>query len=117
MKDGACSTDFDAFLNNVSDAADKFRGHNRQSFKAKWTCVLACKLADTSAKVAIRRGAQGRRRLGGAEDPTDEICGQLIADMPLTVGSGESSSRMYRNRTPDAYKKAALATRGARPRH
>ena len=112
--DGACSTDFDAFLNNVSDAAEKIRGHDPKSFKARWIYILACKLADISAKVATRRSANERRRLGNVEDATDEICGHLIADIPLTVGSGGSSSRMYRNRTSDAYKQAALTKRGAR---
>ena len=83
--DGQTSANFEAFLKNVSDAASELRnpGHNSSSFKRKWKILLlACKLANKIAQIAISRAINEYRRIAKVSAPDDELSLQSQMLMP-----------------------------------
>jgi hypothetical protein len=99
--DGAMSKEFVMFINNVSDAAHEFRGHDRRAFKEKWLTALSMKMMTTAAKIAMVRSNGEHRRIARVPELEDAIEPPLEAQPPMVQGI--SSSREFRNRMSDIH--------------
>jgi hypothetical protein len=109
--DGAVSTDFTNFTQNVSDAASRIMGHDRKAFQSRWATTFAVKLAVTSARISLQRNATEYRRISRLPNHSDEFYGEMATDIPVQAGA--SRSREFRNKMSDLYKSASA---GAPPR-
>ena len=112
--DGAVSKDFEMLIQNVSDAANKIMGHDRQEFQARWMSTFSIKLAVMSARISIQRSSAEYRRLSRMADNQNEFYGQMGTEVPIQAGVNRS--REFRNRMSDLYKSMAVSSAGAPPR-
>jgi len=103
--DGVMTKAFSQFLNNVCDAAKKFKGLNRATFKSYFSSRIANTLHQTSAMWAIRRASAERAKLvnthghavfGSVDD--NELALELQVALPVAV----SQRRAFRNRHSNA---------------
>jgi hypothetical protein len=85
--DGAITSSFLRFFNNVCDAATNLTEQNRTSFKHYWSKRIACELHQQNARLSLQRAASLRRRLRRLPVTSDAVLQyhQLQTDLPSSV--------------------------------
>ena len=85
--DGAITSSFLRFFNNVCDAATNLTEQNRTSFKHYWSKRIACELHQQNARLSLQRAASLRRTLRRLPVTSESVLQyhQLQNDLPSSV--------------------------------
>ena len=85
--DGAVTSIFLRFFNNVCDAAKNLTDQNRTAFSHYWSKRIASELHQQNARLCLQRAASLRRHLKRLPATSDDIpqCHQIQTEPPSSV--------------------------------
>ena len=94
--DGAITSNFLRFFNNVCDAANNLTDQNRSAFRHYWSKRIACELHQQNARLCLQRAASLRRHLKRLPVTSDVVLqyDQIQTELPSSV----SDRSEYRDR-------------------
>ena len=94
--DGAITSNFLRFFNNVCDAANNLTDQNRTAFRHYWSKRIACELHQLNARLCLQRAASLRRHLKRLPATSDAVLqyDQIQTDLPSSI----SDRSEYRDR-------------------
>jgi len=97
--DGAITSSFLRFFNNVCDAASNLTEQNRAAFKLYWSKRIACDLHQQNARLSLQRAASLRRTLRRLPVTSDDVLQyhQLQTELPSSVSDRAEFRDRQRN--------------------
>ena len=110
--DGACTSSFLHFFQNVCNAAKTLTDQNQSAFKHYWSKRIGCELHQQNARLCLQRTASLRRKLKRLPVTSDDVLQyqQLQTDLPSSV------SVRSEHRDRQRHNGAVLRARGVRQR-
>ena len=97
--DGAITSSFLRFFNNVCDAASNLTEQNRAAFQHYWSKRIACDLHQQNARLSLQRAASLRRHLRRLPVTSDDVLQyhQLQTELPSSVSDRSEFRDRQRN--------------------
>ena len=94
--DGAITSNFLRFFNNVCDAANNLTDQNRTAFRHYWSKRIACELHQLNARLCLQRAASLRRHLKRLPATSEVVLqyDQIQTELPSSI----SDRSEYRDR-------------------